>query len=497
MRTALLLACALVAAINAAPKPKTTPYVFPGLNTGKIVGGIEAGRHEFKFLVDMRRGSHYCAGSIISPDWVVTAAHCSQGAPSAYTLVAGDHNINVVEGTEQTRQVVQIINHPNYGSPKQYENDIALMKVSPPFVFDEYVQAVVIPDVNFAPTAVATVTGWGALTEGGSSPTNLMKVDVPHVDDETCSTNYGGSTAPSMVCYGEGGKDSCQGDSGGPIVCGDDQTLCGIVSWGQGCARPNYPGVYTETSYFTEWIRGSTIPTEEDPSPVESITTCGGRIDASSAEITYQLGSSIRADQKCVWIVKAPYDSLRFRLTSSGLGEGDGIYLTNFANSQPGAQQRMTSTGQNYTVTSGFVLVTLSVGNAPTRGFRLEFFSSGFSDATRDFTGFASLNTNSGNLSYPIGGGSYLNNENALFVINPIVPAMRTVMFTRMNVENDSTCSYDAVTIYNFFNNEYIQVAKRCGTTLPPSTTLESGVGLVTFTTDSSVVGTGFDFEWV
>ena len=84
------------------------------------------------------------------------------------------------------------------------------MKVDPPFEFNENVRAVVLPDINFAPTPVATVTGWGALTEGGSSPSNLMKVDVPYVDDETCNRNYGGSVADSMVCYGEGGKDSCK-----------------------------------------------------------------------------------------------------------------------------------------------------------------------------------------------------------------------------------------------------------------------------------------------
>lgn len=117
---------------------------------------------------------------------------------------------------------------------------------------------------SFTDTAVATVAGWGALTEGGSSPSVLMKVDVPYVEDAPCNASYATVNlvvTESMVCYGEGGKDSCQGggllertspntpatvqlkkifisDSGGPIVCGADKTLCGIVSWGRGCARP-------------------------------------------------------------------------------------------------------------------------------------------------------------------------------------------------------------------------------------------------------------------
>ncbi|OXA53641.1 Anionic trypsin-1 [Folsomia candida] len=112
-KVALLIVFAVLGDSSAAPQ-KSAPLAFPGLHDGRIVGGIEADRHEFKFLVDMRRGSHYCAGSIITPEWVVTAAHCSQSAPSGYTLVAGDHNINQIDGEEQTRQVVQIINHPNY-----------------------------------------------------------------------------------------------------------------------------------------------------------------------------------------------------------------------------------------------------------------------------------------------------------------------------------------------------------------------------------------------
>jgi len=106
------------------------------------------------------------------------------------------------------------------------------------------------------------VTGWGTLSEGGFGlPNVLHKVTVPVVSDEDCNESYSGngySVADSMICAGlpDGGKDSCQGDSGGPFIAGEpgSEELIGIVSWGIGCARKGYPGVYTEVSYFVDWI---------------------------------------------------------------------------------------------------------------------------------------------------------------------------------------------------------------------------------------------------
>ena len=114
---------------------------------------------------------------------------------------------------------------------------------------------------SIEPGKLLTVTGWGATTEGGFGSNSLKKVVVPTILEEECnaSTSYAGAVKPGMFCAGIGGKDSCQGDSGGPIVSGrvtSEMVQLGVVSWGYGCARPNYPGVYADVSAYIDWIEG-------------------------------------------------------------------------------------------------------------------------------------------------------------------------------------------------------------------------------------------------
>jgi trypsin len=499
MKIAVVLA--LVAMATAMPTKEGQPQTFIGLNPGRIVGGVEAAMHEFPFMLEIRvGGGHYCGASLISEYFAVTAAHCVGGSPSQYTLVAGEHNINVVEGNEQTRQVVQIIIHPSYDTPVDTENDIAILKVSAPFNFTPEVQPVILPDLNFAPTAVATVAGWGDLTEGGSSPVVLMKVDVPYVEDAPCNASYATVNlvvTETMVCYGEGGKDSCQGDSGGPIVCGADKTLCGIVSWGRGCARPGFPGVYTETSYYREWIREVTTRHEEDAVPSIDVTTCGGRIDSSSAAVNFNLGADIPAGQRCVWTVKTPYDSLRIGIQQSGLRAEDKLYVTELTATGPGRQFELATVGEDLNIAGGLYLITLIAGpTAGATGFSLQYFASGYADATPALSGYASLSDASGSYSYPVDGGNYDNDENAAFILNPSETGDRTLTFTRMDVETDSSCSYDAVAVFVWMNNMYTQLSRFCGTAIPAPFQIPGGLSLVTFTSDGSIVNTGFSFSW-
>lgn len=107
---------------------------------------------------------------------------------------------------------------------------------------------------------MGTVAGWGLLKEGGSRPTVLMELTMKIWNNDKCRTTYG-STAPagiksSMLCAGKQGKDSCSGDSGGPFVApvGDHWEQIGVVSWGIGCGKQHYPGVYTRVSEMMDWI---------------------------------------------------------------------------------------------------------------------------------------------------------------------------------------------------------------------------------------------------
>ncbi|XP_034553516.1 serine protease 53-like [Notolabrus celidotus] len=219
------------------------------LDDDKIVGGYECTPHSQPHQVSLQSGYHFCGGSLVNKDWVVSAAHCYK---SRIEVRLGEHHIRVNEGTEQFISSSRVIRHPRYSS-YNINNDIMLIKLSKSATLNEYVSAVALPTSCAPAGTMCKVSGWGETMSSSANGNKLQCLDIPILSEEDCDNSYPGMITDAMFCAGylEGGKDSCQGDSGGPVVCNGE--LQGVVSWGYGCAERDHPGVYAKVCLFNDW----------------------------------------------------------------------------------------------------------------------------------------------------------------------------------------------------------------------------------------------------
>ena len=260
--------------------------------TPSIVGGNPATQGDRTYQVSLGNGG--CGGTIIADQWILTAAHCiSNNWPS--TVRVGVHTLSSNEG--ETHNVVEKIVHENFSSVSG-GYDVALLKVSGT-INTSYVRAklptAAVMQNAAAPGDLVTTSGWGALSEGGSSPDVLHEVDVPVVSGAVCKQAYS-SFNDTMICagYQQGGKDACQGDSGGPLVAAYQNEIynVGVVSWGDGCARPNKYGVYANTYEFVNWINskiGGTTPPPNGDNKLENGVAKANLSANTGASLNYTL----------------------------------------------------------------------------------------------------------------------------------------------------------------------------------------------------------------
>ncbi|XP_055940804.1 clotting factor G beta subunit-like [Argiope bruennichi] len=248
-----------------------------------IVGGRDAQSNSWPWMVAVFKTSvpggpkrFLCGASLVSRQYVVTAAHCFDAEkgnidPKKFSIVVGSHSTK--DGTEYL--VEDVLLHPDY-KPRQYYNDLCLMKVDGLVKLTEKVYPVCLPsdglrDKIIPGLDVVTVTGWGDTTFGGVSSQVLQEVEIHIVPLKQCNESYykvARGNFPKgitnlFICAGEkeGGKDACQGDSGGPMVAklkDFSWVQLGVVSFGYGCAQVGFPGVYTRLSQYTKWLYDNT-----------------------------------------------------------------------------------------------------------------------------------------------------------------------------------------------------------------------------------------------
>ena len=238
----------------------------------RVMGGMPVDITDFPHAVSLQKhGEHFCAGTLISDEWVLTAAHCTHSfSKELWTVAMGSQNSYDIDDYEQRAGVKQIIEHPDYVFPKYY-NDLALVQLDKKVLFSQKAKPICLPDSDRRTGRdLGYLAGWGYDSErrkGGKPTEDLHMARLPILENSVCqewleSKNKRLVLQPEHLCagYEQGKQDGCDADSGGGLVVIDEKKtllLVGVMSAGVGCGREKLPGIYTRVEKFVPWIKST------------------------------------------------------------------------------------------------------------------------------------------------------------------------------------------------------------------------------------------------
>uniref|UniRef100_A0A6M2DW72 Putative trypsin-like serine protease n=1 Tax=Xenopsylla cheopis TaxID=163159 RepID=A0A6M2DW72_XENCH len=228
----------------------------------RIVNGTDAKEGQYPYVVSVRRRefkSHTCGGSILNENWILTAAHCVY----RYSVDAFSVQYGVTKISENGDTIVNVKNffiHEDYDPFDSFVNDIAVLQLEHPLVFNKFVQPIALAK-NYSQAVhetPATLVGWG-VNATGEIQEHLQQLHYQIVGWKECAKIHISEIYETHICaaFPGYGKAQCSGDSGGPLTVNGAQV--GIVSWSEKpCGIARYPGVFTQVSFYRDWIRNKT-----------------------------------------------------------------------------------------------------------------------------------------------------------------------------------------------------------------------------------------------